>query len=280
MNAREASDGERDVASGRFPTDHQKTAFEKVLEILCAVLQPNSFPFFLERLPRGLRQSVSERFFKQYTRRVNSINDPLFIPKLYWILTNTDSLLSEKRSQGNVKEILSGQTPTGGHFSCSSLCFKERLSAKPLIWEWFFNIMQIKLSHFHKKGFALASFWKWEFLELGNGQTIRLIYDHYTMHMWHFWSGKVTRTIIFTSCSSPNIYKYQEPRLLQIRIPSWLFISVSLADLARTYVSFTSIKITPNSIDCLLLKITFFILLWKLVKSAKQALKHWNKHKL
>ena len=258
MNAREASDGERDVASGRFPTDHQKTAFEKVLEILCAVLQPNSFPFFLERLPRGLRQSVSERFFKQYTRRVNSINDPLFIPKLYWILTNTDSLLSEKRSQGNVKEILSGQTPTGGHFSCPSLCFKERLSAKPLIWEWFFNIMQIKLSHFHKKGFALASFWKWEFLELANGQTIRLFYDHYTIHIWHFWSGKFTRTIIFTSCSSPNIYKYQEPRLLQIRIPSWLFISVSLADLARTYVSFTSTKITPNSKDCLLLKITFF----------------------
>ena len=166
MNAREASDGERDVASGRFPTDHQKTAFEKVLEILCAVLQPNSFPFFLERLPRGLRQSVSEGFFKQYTWRVNSINNPLFIPKLYWI-TNTNSLLSEKRSQGNVKEILSGQTPTGGHFSCPSLCFKERLSAKPLIWEWFFNIMQIKLSHFHKKGFALASFWKWEFFGTG-----------------------------------------------------------------------------------------------------------------
>ena len=74
----------------------------------------------------------------------NSINNPLFIPKLYWI-TLTDSLLSEKRSQGNVKEILSGQTPTGGHFSCPSLCFKERLSAKPL-----------KSTHFFiKKDFAL-----------------------------------------------------------------------------------------------------------------------------
>ena len=184
----ERSRSERQRARCRewtFPDWPPKTDFEKVLEILCAVLQPNSFPFFLERLPRGLRQSVSEGFFKQYTRRVNSINDPLFIPKLYWMLTNTDSLLSEKRSQGNVKEVLSGQTPTGGHFSCPSLCFKERLSAKPLIWEWFFNIMQIKLSHFHKKGFALASFWKWEFFETGKWPDHKIV-------LWSLYNAYLT----------------------------------------------------------------------------------------
>ena len=108
----------------------------------------------------------------------------LFIPKLYRI-TLTDSLLSEKRSQGNVKEILSGQTPTGGHFSCPSLCFKERLSAKPLIWEWFFNIMQIKLSHFHKKGFALASFWKWEFFETGKWPDHKIV-------LWSLYNAYLT----------------------------------------------------------------------------------------
>ena len=44
----------------------------------------------------------------------------------------------------------------------SSLCFKARLRAKPLIW----NLMQIKLIYTTKL-LHLASFWKWKFLELG-----------------------------------------------------------------------------------------------------------------
>ena len=42
------------------------------------------------------------------------------------------------------------------------LCFKTRLSAQPLIWKWFFILMQIKLI-FTRKVVRLASFWKWEF---------------------------------------------------------------------------------------------------------------------
>ena len=55
-----------------------------------------------------------------------------------------------------------------GHFWVApSLCFKARLGAKPLMWKWFFILMQKKT--FSRKVLHLASFWKWEFLELGNG---------------------------------------------------------------------------------------------------------------
>ena len=45
------------------------------------------------------------------------------------------------------------------------LCIKTRLSAQPLIWKWFFILMQIKLI-FTRKIVDLASFWKGGFLEL------------------------------------------------------------------------------------------------------------------
>ena len=55
-----------------------------------------------------------------------------------------------------------------GHFWVpKNLTFKARLTAKPLIWKWFLIMMQIKLI-FTTKVSHLASFWKWEFLELGN----------------------------------------------------------------------------------------------------------------
>ena len=46
------------------------------------------------------------------------------------------------------------------------LCIKT--SAQPLIWKWFFILMQIKLILI-RKVLHLASFWKWGFLELGSG---------------------------------------------------------------------------------------------------------------
>ena len=52
--------------------------------------------------------------------------------------------------------------------SSENLTFKVRLSPKPLIWKWFLIMMQIKLI-FTTKVSHLASFWKWDFLELGNG---------------------------------------------------------------------------------------------------------------
>ena len=48
------------------------------------------------------------------------------------------------------------------------LCIKTRLSAQPLMWKWFFILMQINLI-FTRKAVLLASFWKWRFLELVRG---------------------------------------------------------------------------------------------------------------
>ena len=48
------------------------------------------------------------------------------------------------------------------------LGIKTRLSAKRLIWKWFFILMQIKLV-FTRTVVHLVSFWKWGFLELGSG---------------------------------------------------------------------------------------------------------------
>ena len=55
------------------------------------------------------------------------------------------------------------------HFQVSlGFCIKKLWSAQPLIWKWFFILMQIKLI-FTRKVVHLTSFWKWRFLELGNG---------------------------------------------------------------------------------------------------------------
>ena len=63
-----------------------------------------------------------------------------------------------------------GKKPRPGHFRVPpGLCFKTRVGAQPLIWKSFFMIlMQIKLI-FSRQVVHLASFWKWGFLELGNG---------------------------------------------------------------------------------------------------------------
>ena len=45
---------------------------------------------------------------------------------------------------------------------------KTNLSAQPLIWKWFFIVMQIKLFS-TRKVVHLASFWNWRFLEIGSG---------------------------------------------------------------------------------------------------------------
>ena len=58
---------------------------------------------------------------------------------------------------------------TTGNFRVPpGLRLKTRLSAQPLIWKWFFILMQIKLIS-TRKVVHLASFWKRGFLELGSG---------------------------------------------------------------------------------------------------------------
>ena len=50
----------------------------------------------------------------------------------------------------------------------TSLCFKARLSLKLLIWKWFCILMQMTFIK-ARKVLQFAPFWKWGFLELGNG---------------------------------------------------------------------------------------------------------------
>ena len=56
-----------------------------------------------------------------------------------------------------------------GHFRVPlGLCIKMWLSAQPLLWKWFFILMQVKL-FVTRKVVHLASIWKWWFLELRSG---------------------------------------------------------------------------------------------------------------
>ena len=56
------------------------------------------------------------------------------------------------------------------------LCIETRLSAQPLIWKWFFILMQIKLI-FTRKVVLSVSLWKLGFLELGSGLLKRWIHS-------------------------------------------------------------------------------------------------------
>ena len=52
--------------------------------------------------------------------------------------------------------------------SFPGLCIKMRLTAQPLMWKWFFILMQINFI-FPRKVVHLASLWKWGFLGLWGG---------------------------------------------------------------------------------------------------------------
>ena len=79
-------------------------------------------------------------------------------------LTNASNI-----AQRTTRLPWSTTAPAIGHFRVpKNQTFKARLSAKPLIWKWFLIMMQMKLI-FPTKVSHLASFWKWDFLELGNG---------------------------------------------------------------------------------------------------------------
>jgi len=67
----------------------------------------------------------------------------------------------ESLNQGTTLQLFSSEGPRKSisHFRVPpGLCIKARLSAQPLIWKWFFILMQIK------QVVHLASFWKWGFL--------------------------------------------------------------------------------------------------------------------
>ena len=53
--------------------------------------------------------------------------------------------------------------------SCSKPLFQSKASCKSIDMKMIFNSYTNK-TRFHRKSLRLASFWKWEVLELGNGQ--------------------------------------------------------------------------------------------------------------
>ena len=72
--------------------------------------------------------------------------------------------------EGAFSEALVGYKWIGHFRVSSSLCFKARLSAKPLIWKLILILLQIKLIFTWKVlHLPVASFWKCKCLELGNG---------------------------------------------------------------------------------------------------------------
>ena len=78
-----------------------------------------------------------------------------------------------------------------GHFRVTpSLCFKTRLSAKPLIWTCFFILLQVKFIY-SRKVLHFDSFRKWELLELRNEQLLMLnnfcvsdVSEHLSAALW------------------------------------------------------------------------------------------------
>ena len=98
---------------------------------------------------------------------------------------------NEKDSGRSGKMKPSCKWPIRVHVA-SSLCFKARLSAKTLIWKWFFILMQIKLI-FTRKVSQLASFWKRVFLELGNGLLLFhwTNFEKYNYDLLHFTLNQV-----------------------------------------------------------------------------------------
>ena len=91
------------------------------------------------------------------------------------------------------------------HNNRPNLCFKAKLSAKPLIWKWSFILMQIKLI-IARKVLNLASVWKWEFLELANWPVCRL-----------FPSNSVSRSNVASIHTAENI-RDQNTQLFYFRI--------------------------------------------------------------
>ena len=72
-----------------------------------------------------------------------------------------------------------------GHFQVpAGLCIKTRVSTQPLIWKWFFILMQIK-ANFTKRVVHLASFWKWGFFTLRS----RLLANSWPARL-QYWSQK------------------------------------------------------------------------------------------
>ena len=98
--------------------------------------------------------------------------------------------VSKGQRQGNKRKIETKKFPTSsisqlliGHFWVApSLCFKLRPSGKLLQWKWF----------------LWASFWEWEFLELGN-DILYIAYSRQLENSYNY-SGQTQIAVWFTPC--------------------------------------------------------------------------------
>ena len=97
-----------------------------------------------------------------------SLDWPGGTPGNYW--WGCAALFSKSSPYFRPKNVIFSEFPRG-------LCIKTRLSAQPLIWKWFFILMQIKLV-FTRKVVLSVSLWKWGFLELESGLLKRWIHSY------------------------------------------------------------------------------------------------------
>ena len=67
-----------------------------------------------------------------------------------------------------------------------NLCLKTRLSGKPMIWKWFFILMQMKLIIITRKALYLALFWK---LGLWNTEMAFSSMKHDIHYLSHWFAG-------------------------------------------------------------------------------------------
>ena len=100
----------------------------------------------------------------------------------------------------------------------SSLCFKARLSAKPLIRKWFCILTQIKLIFIHL-AIILASFWKREFFHNGSENTLGLLTVHGVWNfksypstsLWNLGAKSLCITLTEKNDNCPRVYTLPSP---------------------------------------------------------------------
>ena len=113
-----------------------------------------------------LKAEVTSRNSQEKTFCMGHYKDLTETGNCAWKVSGTQGI------HGWCINIVGGRSQGGNticHFRVPpGLCIKMRFSAQPLIWKWFFILMQINLI-FPRKAVHLASFWKQGFLELGGG---------------------------------------------------------------------------------------------------------------
>ena len=183
-----------------------------------------------------------------------------FLNTTMWSLILSVSLFSVPANQNKVNIIHSEPSPTGlvtddlvhSRFPCFepnalSLCFRARLSAKPLIWNWFFILLEKKI-HFHEKGVAL-------------GLVLKVSFWNSEVDWWHQWvafqvnrlatRGILTSANCYVAFSTCQIFQQLRsvwtPRPIHPLTPSW---ATSLRFSTIVVISTSEIHPTIVALKC------------------------------